>query len=117
MISFKLIPFLLFFMIGLHAHAFGHSDIAAKKSKQNIQKMFGSEVDLVAFESNPNYYSIYQQDSLIAYYCIEQAPSKHDVFEFMVVYVICYTSKKYKCLFTELVADKVSVHNSLPNEK
>ena len=38
------------------------------------------------FESNPNYYSIYQQDSLIAYYCIEQAPSKHDVFEFMVVY-------------------------------
>ena len=85
-ISFKLIPFLLFFLIGLQAHAFLHSDIAAKKSKQTIQKMFGSEVDLVAFESNPNYYSIYQQDSLIAYYCIEQAPSKHDVFEFMVVY-------------------------------
>lgn len=85
-VSFKLIPFLLFFLVGLQTYAFLPSDVAAKKSKHTIQKMFGSEVDLVAFESNPNYYSIYQQDSLIAYYCIEQAPSKHDVFEFMVVY-------------------------------
>jgi len=85
-VSFKLIPFLLFFLVGLQTYAFLPSDVADKKSKHTIQKMFGSEVDLVAFESNPNYYSIYQQDSLIAYYCIEQAPSKHDVFEFMVVY-------------------------------
>ena len=85
-VRFKLIPFLLFFMIGLQAHAFFPSDIATKKSHQAIQKMFGTSVELVAFESNPNYYSIYQKDSLIAYYCIEQAPSKHDVFEFMVVY-------------------------------
>ncbi len=82
----KLAPFFLFLLMGLQVHAFLHSDIATKKSQQTIQKMFGTSVDLVAFESNPNYYSIYQKDSLIAYYCVEQAPSKHDVFEFMVVY-------------------------------
>ena len=89
-------------MIGLQAHAFVHSDIVAKKSKQTIQKMFGSEVNLVAFESNLNYYSIYQQD----FHCLLlhwTSPSKHDVFEFMVVYDPLLHIQKYKCLFTEKI--------------
>lgn len=65
---------------------FSPSDLAHKKAKITIEKMFGKQVVLHPFERDANYYSIFKNDSLIAYYCIENAPSKHDEFEFMVVY-------------------------------
>ena len=45
-------------------------------------------MDLVStpLDINSNYYKVLSNDSVIAYYCIEQAPSKHDLFEFLVVY-------------------------------
>ena len=48
--------------------------------------MFGEDVFFTELEFNSNYYKVLSEDSIIAYFCIEQAPSKHDLFEFLVVY-------------------------------
>ena len=57
-----------------------------QKTKDKIIELFGLDVVFTKLEVNSNYYKISRKDSLIAYYCIEQAPSKHDHFEFLVVY-------------------------------
>ena len=51
-----------------------------------------------SFENNSNLFAILQNDSVIAYYCIENAPSKHDEFEFLVVYDIALNIKKVQVL-------------------
>ena len=57
-----------------------------QKTQDKIIELFGSDVVFTTLEANSNYYKISRKDSLIAYYCIEQAPSKHDHFEFLVIY-------------------------------
>lgn len=88
----------IFFSGAVFGASFSPSDLAQKRAKVTIEKMFGKEIDLRSFESNPNYYSIYKNDSLIAYYCIENAPSKHDEFEFLVVYDTALNIQKVQVL-------------------
>ena len=57
-----------------------------KKTQDKIIKLFGEDVFFTTLDFNSNYYKILSEDSIIAYFCIEQAPSKHDLFEFLVVY-------------------------------
>ena len=57
-----------------------------KKTQDKIIELFGENVFFTALEFNSNYYKVLSEDSIIAYFCIEQAPSKHDLFEFLVVY-------------------------------
>lgn len=57
-----------------------------KKTQEKIIELFGEDVFFTALDFNSNYYKILSEDSIIAYFCIEQAPSKHDLFEFLVVY-------------------------------
>ena len=57
-----------------------------KKTQDKIIELFGENVFFTALEFNSNYYKVFSEDSIIAYFCIEQAPSKHDLFEFLVVY-------------------------------
>lgn len=57
-----------------------------KKTQDKIIELFGEDVFFTALEFNSNYYKVFSEDSIIAYFCIEQAPSKHDLFEFLVVY-------------------------------
>ena len=57
-----------------------------KKTQDKIIELFGEDVFFTTLDFNSNYYKILSEDSIIAYFCIEQAPSKHDLFEFLVVY-------------------------------
>ena len=57
-----------------------------KKTQDKIIELFGEDVFFTELEFNSNYYKVLSEDSIIAYFCIEQAPSKHDLFEFLVVY-------------------------------
>lgn len=57
-----------------------------KKTHDKIIELFGEDVFFTTLDFNSNYYKILSEDSIIAYFCIEQAPSKHDLFEFLVVY-------------------------------
>lgn len=93
-----LLLLLLLFASAAFGMSFSPSKLAHKKAKITIEKMFGEEVNLHPFESDSNYYSIYQQGSLIAYYCIENAPSKHDEFEFLVVYDTALNIQKVQVL-------------------
>ena len=89
---------LYFCFVTTQARPFIPSDVSVKKTQITIQKMFGNEIELEVFENNSNLYSILQNDSVIAYYCIENAPSKHDEFEFLVVYDIALNIKKVQVL-------------------
>ena len=62
------------------------SERSVEKTQNKIQELFGSEVVTTPLDINSNYYKVLSNDSVIAYYCIEQAPSKHHFFEFLVVY-------------------------------
>ena len=39
-----------------------------------------------AIDLNPNYYELTTNDSIIGYMCLQQAPSKHDMFDFLAIY-------------------------------
>ena len=62
------------------------SRIAQQKVDKTITSVFGVDNTIKKIDLNSSYYSIFNQDLLLAYFCIEEAPSKHDFFEFLVIY-------------------------------
>ena len=89
---------LCFCFVTTQAGPFIPSDLSLKKTQVTLQKMFGNEIELKVFENNSNLFAILQNDSVIAYYCIENAPSKHDEFEFLVVYDVALNIQKVQVL-------------------
>ncbi len=76
---------LLFFVFSAQAQ-YTPSLTAWSKTENTLRKTYGLDLQKTALPSHPNYYSLTLADSLIGYLCLEQAPSKHDVFEFLVIY-------------------------------
>lgn len=76
---------LLFFVFSAQAQ-YTPSLTAWSKAEKTLLKTYGSDLQKTELPSHPNYYSLTLADSLIGYMCLEQAPSKHDVFEFLVIY-------------------------------
>ena len=59
---------------------------SVQKTNNLITKVFGAETILEPLSENPNYQVIKQEGNVLGYACIEEAPSKHDNFEFAVIY-------------------------------
>ena len=86
-VQIKVICTIAFCFCSLFANSqFVPSERSVQKTQNKIIELFGVDVVSTPLEFNPNYYKISSNDSIIAYCCIEQAPSKHDLFEFLVVY-------------------------------
>lgn len=77
--------FLLFCMFSAKAQ-YTPSATAWKKVEHTLTKMYGVAVEKTAVVDNAPFYALHRADSLLAYLCVEQASSKHDVFEYMVLY-------------------------------
>lgn len=62
------------------------SKATLSKADRVLEQFFGSEFSKTTIDQNSNIYQINFSDSLVAYACIQQAPSKHDMFEFLAIY-------------------------------
>ena len=52
------------------------------QSGATVQKYFNVDYSKSAIDLSPNYYELATNDSIIGYMCLQQAPSKHDMFDF-----------------------------------
>ena len=59
---------------------------SVEKTKKLITQFYGDDVALAPLQMNSNYQSIKRNGEILAYSCIEEAPSKHDEFEFVVLF-------------------------------
>ena len=98
--AIKVVAILLLFLLSNTAFCaeYSPSNLAQKKINITIKKMFGSDIELRAFKDSPNCFYVLKYDSLIGYYCVGNAPSKYDKFEFMVVYDIKLNIQKVEVL-------------------
>ena len=62
------------------------SDKMLSKAELSVQKQFNIDYSKSAIDLNPNYYELTTNDSIIGYMCLQQAPSKHDMFDFLAIY-------------------------------
>ena len=56
------------------------------KAELTVQKYFNIDYSKSAIDLSPNYYELTINDSIIGYMCLQQAPSKHDMFDFLAIY-------------------------------
>lgn len=76
-----------FFFISLIASAqFIPTNRSVEKTKTLITQFYGDDVALAPLQMNLNYQSIKRNGEILGYSCIEEAPSKHDKFEFVVLF-------------------------------
>ena len=69
-----------------------------EKAETTIQQFFGKDVIKSSINLNDNYFKIVQSDSIIGYACLQQAPSKHDKFDFLAIYSPNMKLKKLRIL-------------------
>ncbi len=77
--------FYLLFSLSVKAQ-FIPSAQSAKKVSTLIAQTFGDNISAVPLAINSNYQSIEVDGKMNGYVCVEQASSKHDKFEFVVIY-------------------------------
>ena len=56
------------------------------KADLTVQKLFNIDNSKFPIDISSNYYELSHNDSVIGYMCLQQAPSKHDMFDFLAVY-------------------------------
>ena len=56
------------------------------KAESTLHQFFNESIKKSAIDLNDNYYEIMKSDSVIGYACLQQAPSKHDKFDFLAIY-------------------------------
>jgi hypothetical protein len=59
---------------------------ALSKAEKTLVSFFERELTKNSISLSPNYYSLTDGDSLVGFLCFQQAPSKHDQFDFMAIY-------------------------------
>ncbi|MBL6658405.1 MAG: FMN-binding protein [Flavobacteriales bacterium] len=59
---------------------------ALAKAESTLEHYFEVEYSKSAIDISSNYYQLISSDSILGYACIQQAPSKHDMFDFMAIY-------------------------------
>ena len=62
------------------------SEYILKKRNVELKKLYDFDFQLKETEFNENYYYIIFENKNIGYLCLRQAPSKHDIFDYMVVF-------------------------------
>ena len=71
-----------FFMSLIASAQFVPKNRSVEKTKTLIIQFYGDDVALAPLQMNSNYQSIKRHGEILGYSCIEDAPSKHDKFEF-----------------------------------
>lgn len=56
------------------------------KAESTLEHFFDSAYSKTKIDLDSNYFEIITSDSTHAYACIQQAPSKHDMFDFIAIY-------------------------------
>lgn len=56
------------------------------KAQSTIDQFFDEDIVKSSINLNSNYYEIIHTDSVVGYACLQQAPSKHDNFDFLAIY-------------------------------
>ena len=80
------IVFFSFFLVSISTAQFIPAKQSTKKVNVLINETFGADILAIPLEINSNFQSIQVDGSVKGYVCIEQALSKHDKFEFVVIY-------------------------------
>ena len=62
------------------------SDKIVSKAELTVQKLFNVDYLKSPIDISSNFYELSNNDSVIGYMCLQQAPSKHDMFDFLAVY-------------------------------
>jgi len=62
------------------------SKSSVAKADKEIIKYFGFELEKTVISSGTNHYMLSINDSVFGYLCFEQAPSKHDYFDYIAIY-------------------------------
>ena len=62
------------------------SDLVLSKKIKELDKIYDSNYDIIKTDFNPNYFNIIINDTKTGYLCLRQAPSKHDVFDYMLIF-------------------------------
>lgn len=62
------------------------SEKTLAKVETTLHQFFNENIKKSAIDLNANYYEIIKSDSVIGYACLQQAPSKHDKFDFLAIY-------------------------------
>lgn len=75
-----------FFISLIVSAQFVPSHRSIEKTNTLIRQFYGDDVALASLQINSNYQSIKRNGEILGYSCIEEAPSKHDKFEFVVLY-------------------------------
>ena len=74
------------------------SEKTLNKADNTLRQFFNESIKKSAIDLNVNYYEISQSDSVVGYACIQQAPSKHDQFDFLAIYSPCMKLQKLRVL-------------------
>ena len=75
-----------FFISLITSAQFVPSNRSIEKVNTLIKQFYGDNVVLASLQMNSNYQSIKRNGEILGYSCVEEAPSKHDKFEFVVLY-------------------------------
>jgi hypothetical protein len=80
------IVFICLFFISTTTAQFVTTEQSLQKTNVLINQTFGDSIELLHLSVNSNYQSVKKDGKIIGYSCIEEAKSKHDRFEFVVLY-------------------------------
>lgn len=62
------------------------SDLVLSKKIKELDKIYDSNYDIIKTDFNSNYFNIIIDNKQTGYLCLRQAPSKHDVFDYMLIF-------------------------------
>jgi hypothetical protein len=105
LLFFMLIPFSCF-------SQWTPSEKAMKKTELLVQKVFKIDFSKAVTSLSSNYYELSSNDSIIGYVCFEQAPSKHDMFDFAAIY-----SRDMKLLKLQILAYRENYGGEIANKR
>lgn len=88
------------------------SEKILSKAELSVQKHFNIDYSKSAIDLSPNYYELTTNDSIIGYMCLQQAPSKHDMFDFLAIY-----SSDIKLLKLQILAYRENYGGEIANKR
>ncbi|MBL6663118.1 MAG: FMN-binding protein [Flavobacteriales bacterium] len=88
------------------------TDKMLSKAELTVQKQFNIDYSKSAIDLSPNYYELTTNDSIIGYMCLQQAPSKHDMFDFLAIY-----SRDMELLKLQILAYRENYGGEIANKR
>jgi len=88
------------------------SDKMISKAELTVQKLFNMDYSKISIDISSNYYELSHNDSVIGYMCLQQAPSKHDMFDFLAVY-----NKDMQLLKLQILAYRENYGGEIANKR